>query len=123
MSQPTFSNVATIVNVVPSDVRKSGNGSRQAIYTTVWRLVNRNACTTGSIGTPAALYSSKRFIATAKVCGICQINKTKAKTIGIICHADSIAAQPIKGVTAPDTLPITVLSVYLLFVQNVYNTT
>ena len=36
---------------------------------------------------------------------------------------DSIAAQPIKGVTAPEILPMTVLSVYFRFAHIVYNIT
>src|SRR5699024_975573 len=34
-----------------------------------------------------------------------------------------MTAHPINGVTAPDTLPITVFNVYFRFDQNVYNTT
>src|SRR5690625_7547254 len=34
-----------------------------------------------------------------------------------------MAAQPINGVTAPDTLPTIVFNVYLRFVHSVYNTT
>ena len=33
------------------------------------------------------------------------------------------AAQPIKGVTAPEILPMTVLSVYFRFAHIVYNMT
>src|SRR5699024_11738953 len=34
-----------------------------------------------------------------------------------------MTAHPINGVTAPDTLPITVFNVYFRFDQKVYNTT
>src|SRR5699024_11220080 len=36
---------------------------------------------------------------------------------------ESMAAQPINCVTAPDTLPTIVFNVYLRFVHSVYNTT
>src|SRR5690625_2766852 len=57
------------------------------------------------------------------VWGICQINKSKNKVKGTIWKAESIAAQPINGVNAPETLPITVFNVYFRFDQNVYKTT
>src|SRR5699024_1080603 len=62
-------------------------------------------------------------MAIANVCGICQMNNIKKSIIGTIWYAEVIVAQPINGVTAPETLPITVFSVYLRFVQNVYKNT
>ena len=64
-SQPIFKIVAKITKGIPNDVNMNGIGNKTIIQARVCFLVVSNPLTTGSIGTPAALYSLALLIARA----------------------------------------------------------
>lgn len=65
ISQPVLNNAARITSGVPNGVKKKGMNIKQTIHSIIDLFAALNPFTTGSMGTPAARYSSTRLIASA----------------------------------------------------------
>lgn len=65
ISQPVLNSAAKTTNGVPKGVKKNGMNIKAMIHTIIDFFALLKPFTTGSIGTPAARYSSTRLIARA----------------------------------------------------------
>jgi hypothetical protein len=94
-------------------------GTSTAEYPRIWRCVSLSPETTGSMGTPAAAYSSLRHSARAQKWG-----GVHRKMISDITQAATLmvpvtAAQAIRGAVAPAAPPMTMFCGVMRFSQAV----
>src|SRR5437763_9586861 len=85
--------------------------------------VRREPATAGSIGTPAAWYSSLASVASAQKCGGVHRKITAASAMAVVEIVPVTAAQPTSGGNDPASPPMTMLLTVRRLSQSVYTKT